>query len=143
MKADIGEKGKTFHLEVEAEKAKALNGKKLGEELDGSAIDAKLAGFTLKITGLSNSAGFPARSDVEGLGLRRVLLKGGVGMSGKRAKNSKKIRGLRLRKTIRGNTIAKDIAQINLKVVKGSKSLAEILGKPEGKSTEEAKEGKS
>lgn len=139
MKADIGEKGKTFHLEVEAEKAKALNGKKLGEELDGSAIDSKLAGFTLKITGLSNAAGFPARADTEGIGLRKLLLTKGIGMSGKRARKSKKIRGLRLRKTIRGNTIAKDIAQINLKVVKGSKSLADILGKEK----EESKEAKA
>ena len=43
-------------------------------------------------------------------------------MSGKRAKKNKKIRGLRLRKTIRGNTIAKDIAQVNLKVVSGTVS---------------------
>ena len=122
MKADIGEKGKTFHVEIEAEKAKALNGKKIGDELDGSVIDARLSGITLKITGLSNAAGFPARADTEGIGLRKLLLTGGVGMSGKRAKKNKKIRGLRLRKTIRGNTIAKDIAQVNLKVVSGTVS---------------------
>ena len=32
MKLDISEKGKTFHLELEAEKAKMLHGKKIGFE---------------------------------------------------------------------------------------------------------------
>jgi len=138
MKLDISEKGKTFHLEMDKEKAKMLNGKKIGEELEGSVVDSKLDGFKFKITGLSNDAGFSAREDVEGIGLKRVLLTKGVGMSGKRAKKKKKIKGLRLRKTIRGNTIAKDIAQVNLKVLSAPKNLSEVLGKTETK--EENKE---
>lgn len=133
MKLDISEKGKTFHLELEAEKAKMLHGKKIGEEIEGSLLDSKLSGFKFKITGLTNDAGFPARPDAEGIGLRRLLLTKGIGMTGKRSKKKKKIRGLRLRKTVRGNTIAKDIAQVNLKVLQGERGLADVLGKVEGK----------
>ena len=41
----------------------------------------------------------------------------------------KKPKGLIDRKSIRGNTIAKDIVQINLKSIKEPKDLSEILGK--------------
>jgi len=138
MKLDISEKGKTFHLELEAEKAKMLHGKKIGEEIEGSLLDSKLSGFKFKITGLTNDAGFPARPDTEGIGLRRLLLTRGIGMTGKRSKKKKKIRGLRLRKTVRGNTIAKDIAQVNLNVLSAPKNLSEVLGKVESKEENKA-----
>ena len=126
MKLDIAEKGKTVHIEVSEEAAKSLHGMKIGEVVEGSLLDAKFKGFKFQITGLSNIAGFPARRDVEGASLRRVLLSKGVGMR-------QKGKGLRLKKTIRGNAIAKDIAQVNLKVIgieaEAAKSLAEALGK--------------
>ncbi len=142
MKLDIAEKEKTFHLELEKEKAKMLYGKKIGEDVDGSILDPKLNGFKFKITGLTNDAGFPARPDTEGIGLKKKLLTKGIGMSGKRSKKKKKIRGLRLRKTIRGNTIAKDIAQVNLKVLQATKSLSEVLGKVELKEEKEVEKKK-
>ncbi len=139
MKLDISEKGKTFHYELEKEKEKLLRGKKIGDEIDGSLIDSKFKNFKFQITGLSNIAGFPGFAKVEGIGLKRVLLTKGKGMSGKRSKKKKKIKGLRLRKTVRGNTIAKDVAQINLKVLQGN--LADVLGKQkkEEKAGEEVK----
>ncbi|VVB59141.1 Ribosomal protein S6e [uncultured archaeon] len=40
------------------------------------------------------------------------------------------MKGMRRKKSIRGEVIAQDIAQINLKIVKpGAKPLAEIFGK--------------
>ena len=133
MKLDIADnenKGKTFHYEIDDEKSKMLRGKKIGDEIDGHVLDSKFKGFKFKITGLSNIAGFPALEKIEGIGLKKLLLtKKDKGMSGKRSKKHKKIKGLRLKKTLRGNTIAKDIVQVNLKVIEG-KGLANILKKP-------------
>ena len=119
FKINISKKdGKTFKLEIDTE---AIIGKKLGETIEGEELKAELAGYQLEIVGMSDKAGFPSLKEVEGIGLRRVLLTKGKGMKDPRS-------GVRLRKTIRGNTISKDIIQINTKVVKeGSKKLEEIF----------------
>jgi hypothetical protein len=69
--------------------------------------------------------------EVEGIGSKKVLLTRGKGMHIKPKgdkKKGQKITGLRLRKRIRGTTIAEDISQINLKVTKdGAKKLEEIF----------------
>ncbi len=131
MKINIGTKdGKTIAIELEAEKARALYSKKIGDTIAGETIQPELANYELKITGLSNETGFPARADLPGTGVKRVLLTKGIGMKGKGGKLSKKrkIKGLRLRKSIRGNTIAQDIKQINTTITKeGPKKLNEIF----------------
>jgi ribosomal protein S6E (S10) len=70
----------------------------------------------------------------EGIGLKRLLLGYGKGMKRKPKREGKKKlsnhnpKGLKLRKTVRGNTITDDFSQINLKVTKsGSKTLEEIF----------------
>lgn len=125
--AGIGkEKGKTFHLEADES---VFIGMKINDVVQGKDISKDLQGYEFVIAGASDKSGFPALGELEGVGRRRLLLKYGRGM------RQKKPRGLRLRKTIRGNTIAADIAQINLKVKKeGSKALSEIFGKTEAKS---------
>lgn len=129
FKFDIGHKSRTFHLEAEAE---SLIGMKLGETIKGEDVSPELAGYEFVITGASDKSGFPALAGVEGPGIKRALLTKGKGMRAKK-------KGLRLRKSIRGNAISADIAQINLKVSKeGKKPLAEIFGKEE-KPKEEAK----
>jgi len=129
FKFDIGHKSRTFHLEAEAE---SLIGMKLGEKVKGEDVSPELGGYEFVITGASDKSGFPALPDVEGPGVRRALLTKGKGMRAKK-------KGLRLRKSIRGNTISADMVQINLKVSKeGKKPLAEIFGKEE-KTEEEAK----
>jgi len=121
FKFDIGHKNRTFHLEAEAE---SLVGMKLGEKIKGEDISPELAGYEFIITGASDKSGFPALQDVEGPGIKRVLLTKGKGMRAKK-------KGLRLRKSVRGNTISADTIQINLKVSKeGKKPLEEIFGKP-------------
>lgn len=137
FKINIGdkkEKGITFKLESNSE---TLIGLKLGEVIAGKEIDSKLEGYEFIISGASDKAGFPALKDVEGTGLRRVLLKYGKGMK------ETKPKGMRKRKSVRGNTISNDIAQINVVVKKaGSKSLAEIfpeqIKKPEAKTESKA-----
>jgi len=136
FKFDIGDlkSKRTFHLEAEAE---SLIGMKLGEIVKGENILPELAGYEFIIKGASDKSGFPALQNIEGSGIRRVLLKKGKGMKAKR-------KGLRLRKSIRGNTISTDIVQINLKVSKeGKKPLEEIFGKKEApKVAEEKSEAK-
>ena len=121
MKFDIGYKDRTYHYEADVD----LSGKKLGEVIKGEEISTDLAGYEFIITGASDKSGFPAKANLEGMGVKRLLLKKGFGMK-------EKPKGLRLRKSIRGNTISKDIMQLNLKVTKeGPKPLSEIFKKPE------------
>ncbi len=131
--------GKTFKLEAEAP---ALNSKKLKEKIPGKDISQDLEGYEFEITGASDKAGFTAMQDVEGQGLKRVLLTYGKGMKkrprreGKKKQTTPKPKGLRLRKTVRGNTISEAIVQINLRVLKeGAKKLSEIF--PEQNKTAE------
>ena len=132
FKINISDKGKTFKLEVDTE---FLVGKKIGERIEGKEIKPELQDYELEITGTSDKAGFPGKKDVEGTGLKKVLLKKGWGMKTRPRKEGKKakrrmVKGLRLKKSVRGNTITKDIIQINLKVVKsGTKKLEEMFPK--------------
>jgi len=118
FKLIIGDKGKAWRIETEAE---SLVGKAVGEKVEGKEIKAELEGYELEITGGSDMAGFPLSKDVEGLGLKRVLLTRGWGMRDTRE-------GVRLRKTLRGKIISNAVIQINLKVLKhGKKQLAEAF----------------
>ena len=71
FKINISEKGKTFHLETESE---ALVGKIIGETMQGEDISPELKGYVLEIKGASDKAGFAAFKEVEGQGLKRILL---------------------------------------------------------------------
>lgn len=129
LKLNISEKGKAWKVEVEPD---ALEGKSIGDVIDGKLISADLAGYELEITGGSDFAGFPMKKSVEGVALKRVLLTKGWGLHTRPKGLSKKpisfIKGLRLRKTVRGKTISEKSVQINIKVLKaGSKKLAEIF----------------
>lgn len=124
FKFEIGDpkSKKTFHLEAESE---AVVGRLIGEAIKGDEISSQLSGVEFEITGTSDKAGFPGFKKVEGSALKRVLLSKGKGMHNK-------TKGLRLRKTVRGNAISSDTVQINLKVTKqGDKSIAALLGKEE------------
>ena len=120
--------GKTYKLEAEAP---SLKEKQLGDKIKGEDISPNFTGYELEITGASDKAGFTSMKDVAGMGLKKVLLGYGKAMH-KRPKGDKKInkkpRGLRLRKTVRGNIISDAIIQINIKILKeGGKKLSEIF----------------
>ena len=147
FKINISEKsGKTYKLEIEGEE---LVGKELHDKVAGKDILPGLEGYKFEITGASDKAGFTAMKEVEGIGLKKVLLTYGKGMKKRPRKEGKKKlsknmpKGLRLRKTVRGRIISPAIVQINLKVLKeGVKKLSEVfsdqnkpkegLGKPPG-----------
>jgi len=96
---------------------------KIGDEFDAGIID--LPAYKLKITGGSDKDGFPMRKGVEGSGRKRLLLSGGVGYRPKE-------KGVRKRKTVRGEVICEEIAQLNCMIVKyGKKPIEELLGKKE------------
>lgn len=149
FKLNISNKEKSWKLETDTE---ALVGRKIGEKIKGSEISAELSDYELEITGTSDKAGFPGFKEIESSGLKRVLLTYGFGMHKKpkglkKKKPNKKPKGLRLKKTLRGNTISRDVVQINMKVLKhGKKKLEEIFpeqNKPKEKSQEKTEEQKA
>ncbi|MFH1608017.1 MAG: S6e family ribosomal protein [archaeon] len=123
--------GKTFKIETEAP---ALVGKQIHDKISGKDISPDLEGYEMEITGASDKSGFTAMKNVEGVGLKKVLLSYEKGMKkrprkeGKKKLSNKNPKGLRLRKTVRGKVISEAISQINLKILKeGSKKLSEIF----------------
>ena len=141
FKLNISDKGKAWKVESTSE---SILGKKIGEEIDGSDASENLSGYTFKITGGTDSSGFPHKSDVQGSEIKRVILTKGWGMHKKpRRQGKKKIQtpnGLRLRKTVRGNQISEKSIQINMTVIKhGNKPLVELFpeqNKPKEKKAE-------
>ncbi len=112
FKLNIGEKGKSWKLELETE---YLIGKSVGETIHGKELKHELEGYEFEISGGSDISGFPLSKDAEGIGLKKVLLTKGWGMRD----NTK---GIRRRKTVRGKTISSKVVQINLRVVKSGKT---------------------
>jgi small subunit ribosomal protein S6e len=125
------ESGTTHQLEAEEQDANRFMGKGLGDEVDGSAVS--LDGYTLELTGGSDDAGRPMRSDVAGPNLKEVLMKGGgVGYTPNRD-------GERKRVTVRGSEISDTVAQINTKIVdRGDESVASLLGVEEAEGEDAA-----
>jgi len=133
FKLDLSHKGKTYHMDSDSE---VFVGKKIGDKVSGEEIKKDLEGAEFTITGASDKAGFPSYSKVEGTGLKRVLLTKGFGLKKKHKKKKTSsptlVKGIRMRRTVRANTMSADIVQINLKMTKeGPKSLAAMLGKEE------------
>ncbi len=147
FKINIGTKeGKTYKLESES---KSLVGQELNSKISGKEIgtDFKdLEDYEFEIAGASDKSGFTALPEIEGSGLKKVLLTYGKGMKkrpkyeGKKKRSKNRPKGLKLRKTVRGKVISPEIVQINLKVVKeGKKPLKEIFEAPkEEKPAEES-----
>jgi len=145
FKINISHKGKTIKKEIENE---SLIGKKIGETLEGKEIASEFSGYELEITGTSDKAGFPGKKDVEGPELKKVLLTKGFGMKTKPkglSKTKKPLHdGVRLKKTVRGNTISPATLQINTKVKKeGSTKFETLLPKKEEKKEDKKAEAPS
>jgi small subunit ribosomal protein S6e len=95
-------------------------GKRIGESVGGEVIG--LAGYTFAIRGGTDKSGFPLRPDLPGARQTRILVGEGFGFHPPR-------RGMRKRRTFRGNAISEDTVQVNLVVEqKGPKPLPELLG---------------
>jgi small subunit ribosomal protein S6e len=114
------ETGTTYQRDVDGQDANRFLGIDLGEEVDGDAVG--LPGYTLELTGGSDDAGRPLRSDVSGPDLKQILLTGGTGYKPRRD-------GERKRVTVRGREISEEVAQINAKIsAYGEESVEELYG---------------
>ena len=144
FKINISDKGKTKKYDIESE---SLIGQTIGSKINGKDIAPELEGYDLEITGTSDKSGFPGLPEQEGPQLRRVLLTYGRGMKQRPRKEGKKptpnTKGLRLRKSVRGNEISEETVQINMKVIKQGKTKFEELFAPkqEENKEQENKEG--
>jgi small subunit ribosomal protein S6e len=122
-KVVVSDEDVTYQLELDDKDAKVVNGLKIGEEFNGGVLGLK--GYKLRITGGSDKNGFPMKADVDGTRRFKSLVSEGTGFK-------PQVKGLRRRKTVRGNTIADDISQINVKVSeRGEQTLSEIFAEPE------------
>ena len=128
MKLVFGLKdGRSVQKELSEDNSRTLWGKKIGDKISGDAIG--FAGYEFQVSGGSDYCGFPMRRDVAGPVRKRILAVSGVGL--------KKIaKGIRVRKTVCGNTIHPKIAQINMRILKEGK---EALAPPAAEKPAEAK----
>jgi len=130
--------GRAYAVDITGSNYNHFLGKKIGDAVDGMFVgegDQSLSGYKLEITGGSDVTGRPMRPDLDGAGVKSVLVSPGVGYKGKRyvKKNAQVYRykydGIRRRRNLRGNVISQDTRQINLKVVEaGNRALPVIFG---------------
>jgi small subunit ribosomal protein S6e len=97
--------GKSEVKEVKDAEAQLLVGRKLGEVIDGAPLGLQ---GKIVLTGGSDKAGFPMRTDVLGGGKNYVLMTEGVGF---RTGSP----GEKKRRLVRGNTVTEEIFQLNAK----------------------------
>jgi small subunit ribosomal protein S6e len=110
------EKNESANEALDDEEAEVLDGHSIGDEVDGETLG--FDGGRFEITGGSDRAGFPMRADTPGIGRKEVLIKGGTGLRQNR-------KGRRVRRTVSGNTIYEETAQVNLKVLEDGSGLFE------------------
>ncbi|MFO8109298.1 MAG: 30S ribosomal protein S6e [Thermoplasmata archaeon] len=116
--------GKSFQTKVDGHHANSLIGKNINDKVDG--IFVGLPGYKLRITGGSDSGGFPMKKGMPSPGRKRIIGKKGVGFKS----NPKHVR---LKKTVRGGRISADISQINMKVVEhGPKKVSDVFQEDKG-----------
>jgi len=116
--------GRSAQMELPEEKAALFSNMKIGDTFDGALID--LSGYKFKITGGSDSSGFPMNKGIQGSGkvsIMKLVASGG------------KHKGEHKRMTSRSNTIITGIAQINMVITEyGDKPIDELFPKKEVKS---------
>jgi len=119
FKVIVSDKEASYQIETKNDVNRQFVGLTIGNDFDGKLVG--LEGYTLKITGGSDKNGFPMRKDVVGQRRIRSFLSGGIGYK-------PKSKGIKRRKTVRGNMISDDIVQISTIVVKtGNEPITDIL----------------
>ena len=138
LKLVIGQKdGKCVQKQLSADDSQHFLGKTIGTTIKGEVIG--LTGYEFLITGGSDNCGFPMRKDAPGTGRKRILIVPGTVGVRKKSKSKR----ARTRKTVCGNTIFADTAQINLKILKvGKQQLVEAPAEEKPAEGEAPKEEK-
>ena len=129
-------------LQIQNKKSKTQErqfyGKRIGEIV--SLSDVGLAGYEGLITGGSDKQGFPMLKSVQGTARKRILMTKGTGL------RKAKVKGVRIKKSVRGGKVSEEIQQLNIKITKeGSKKIDTLFGaaeKSEEKKEEAPKEEK-
>lgn len=112
--------------------ALSLIGKKIGDEVDG--IFLGMPGYKLVLLGGCDKDGFPMRRDLPTAKRMKILLTKGIGFHPEN-------KGVRKRKSVRGNTISPEIVLLNMKIKSGSgRPLSELLKEGEQEKPTEKKE---
>ncbi len=116
------ETGKTYKKDFDEkseEVRRALLGLRIGDTFDGELIGFDK--YKFQITGGSDTEGFPMHPSVQGTSRRKILSRRGIGFRLKK-------KGLRLRKSVRGNTVSEAISALNVKIVeKGPDPIEKFL----------------
>ncbi|MCL5412260.1 MAG: 30S ribosomal protein S6e [Candidatus Marsarchaeota archaeon] len=109
--------GRSAQVEVGVDAATAIIGRRIGEAIDGAALG--LPGYKLKITGGSDSSGFPLERGIGG-SVKTAML-------AHRSAAGRVLKSPR-RRTVRGGLVAADTAQVNAVITDyGAKPLDEVL----------------
>lgn len=115
--------GNSYQKKVDGQHANRIIGKAIGDEVDG--IFVGLPGYKLKITGGSDIDGFPMKKNIPGTVRKKVLGKDGVGFRSQK-------KGVKKKKTLRGNTVSDLLNQINMKVIDhGPKDIPKLFKEEE------------
>jgi len=108
--------GLTATMDLNDEMISLLLNKKIGDEIDGTALG--LTGYKLKITGGTDSSGFPLEASISGQIKTKVIRE-------RLNKNKEKINK---RITVRGNVISSDVKQVSALITEyGSKPIEELF----------------
>ncbi len=124
--------GMSASMELDDDRKAALLNRRIGEEIDASVFG--LTGYKVKITGGSDSSGFPLDRSMQGQLKRKTL-----------RERKKKSTGEMVYKrvTVRGNTISSDTNQMSVVIIEyGSKPIEEIFPKKEKKEADAGKDDK-
>lgn len=129
MKLVVSDKktGKSYSIDVAEDRKGLFIGRKVGDTIPGDEFG--LAGYTLQLTGGSDTSGIPMRRDISGSRKAKILLTGGSGFHPSR-------KGERKKKMVRGASFTADNAQANATVSEyGQAPLDSLLkkGEPEKK----------
>jgi small subunit ribosomal protein S6e len=129
------ESGRTYQQEVDGQDANRFIGLEIGDEVDGSAVG--LDGYTVEITGGSDAAGRPMRTDVDGSGIEDVLLKGGPGFN-------PETDGERKRVSVRGSEVSDETVQLNVSIAeRGEGHVGVLIGDEEPPEEDEEEEAEA
>ena len=139
LKLVIGTKsGKSYQKELTKNEAETLYSRVLGDELNGDVLG--ISGAKFIITGGSDSSGFPMRRDVSAR-RKRILISKSLGFRGKL--RGKRFGGLRIKKTVAGNSVHEKIHQLNLKCVSGDDKVEKAFAPPPEEKTSDNSESES
>ncbi len=121
--------GKTYVKDIKEPNAGGLKGLKIGQTFKGETVD--MTGYEFKITGGADTSGFPMRRDVKGTVKKKIPIIKGVGL-----RNNKR-KGLKVLKTVAGNTVYDKTAELNVIIAKEGRE--KLVGKEPEEKKEAAK----